>query len=294
MNAPVAASATPPILEPAMGRAWQLFRRGWGLLFGIVLLAVAVDFVVWAVVAALTIVPALVHGEYAVRSGPRADDAAARSIAFIALIAPFALLAWWWTIVATFGVADALAVRGSATLLDATRTFARTWTAFFVAAIGYFGVCVVAVILAIPTLGLSLFAVGVFLMYVPPAIVSGRRGGFAAIGESFRIVRRRFGTSLLAYVILLAVYYGLSFVSVPFFFPVQAWVMTHASERPMAAPPLGAFAALISACVAVSSVATIAYWAFAALFVTVLYRSLTDPAGTAAAGTPAAIDGGSP
>jgi hypothetical protein len=296
MNTAAIPPAPPPVVEPVLGEAWQLFRRHWAVFVAPSLIGLVAMLVGMGVLVPLTIVPVALRGGFAAHtSSPLADQAAVATMLFMFFaIALVAIPVWLWTIAGLFGIADAIATRGSATLRDATRAFGRCWLALIAAGIGVFGLAVVALILVIPTVMLSLLALAVFVMYVPAAIVSGGYGGFGAIRESFRIVRLRFGASLLAFVLLVAIHYGMSLLTVPFVFPLQAYVLTLDTAHPVV-PPLAPLLAFGAAFVLVSMVVVAAYYALYALILTLLYRRLTTmPAPDVAASVPPVAADGEP
>ncbi len=131
--------------------------------------------------------------------------------ALVALVVGYLLTA------CTFGIAGAAWERGHATLADGLAAARAALVPALVAFVGLLGLALVATVLALPTLFISFFAYAVFSMYVMPALFVGRRGGFAAIGESFRLVRRRFVPSLLTFLIAYALQYACSFL----FFPLS-------------------------------------------------------------------------
>ena len=66
-------------------------------------------------------------------------------------------------------------------------------------------------VLALPTLLLSVVALTIVTLFVMPAAVGGGRGGFEAIAESFRLIRSFFVPSLVTWLVLYAIQYGISF-----------------------------------------------------------------------------------
>jgi hypothetical protein len=181
-----------------------------------------------------------------------------------------------WAYGAMFGMADAAWERGTATLADGNAAFRTRGGALLVAVIGLLGVGIVALILALPTLFISLLAFPLFTMYVLPAAVVGRRGGFEAIGESFRLVRRFFLPSLIAFVVLFGISYGISFIGAIPIIPLELAMMPGAGETTMHVPsiPLIIFGS-IGYIVAI--VLQLAYAGFYAIALVGLYRSLVVP-----------------
>ncbi len=263
-----------PLVEPALSQAWILFRRSWRLLIATLLLASVAAIVGFGTLIAVTMVPLALHGAFATHA-PLTPEFVARIALLSAGAFVVGVAAWLWTYAAAFGIADALLTRGSATFADAVLAFRRCWGALLLAAVGAMLIGMVAVLLAIPTLGLALLAFPLVLMYVPSSIVSGGRGGFAAIGESFRLVRRRLGASALAIVVLIAINYAISFLTFPFMLPLQFALATMDPKSP-AFPPVSVFVSCAIG-LAVISIVGLAYYGYAALVLSGLYREIENP-----------------
>ena len=160
--------------------------------------------------------------------------------------------------------------------------------AFLVAVIGLVGVAIVAFILALPTLFIALLALPLFTMYVLPAAVGGGRGGFEAIGDSFRLVWRFFLPSLIACVVLFGISYGISFIAVIPILPLEMATLPSPGETMPHMPPLPLlFFGVVGYLVAIAL--QLAYYGFYAIAIVGLYRSLVAQPPAAAAGpiTPA-------
>lgn len=97
----------------------------------------------------------------------------------------------------TVGMAGAAWQRGTTTLADGTRAVNEDAGNVLLAAVYLFLVGIVAVVLALPTLTLSLFAFYLFTLYTIPSAVVGNHRGWFALRESFAIARARFGTTLI-------------------------------------------------------------------------------------------------
>ncbi len=138
------------------------------------------------------------------------------------------------TVVFTTGMAAAAWRNGMTTIADGTSAFRRDGGHVAVATLGLIGIAIVAVILAVPTLLLSIFAAVVFFMYVMPAAVVDDLPGFAAIAMSFRIAKRRFGVSVLIAVGIAALQTAVGVVSgalahIPFLGPVVQAILDQAA-----------------------------------------------------------------
>jgi hypothetical protein len=185
----------------------------------------------------------------------------------------FVLLVTLWGYSAMFGMADAAWARGTATFGDGFAAFRSRAGAVVVAGIGVCGLAIAALILAIPTLFIALLALPLVTMYVMPSVISGRRGGFEAIAESFRLVRRYLGPSVIAILVLLAIWYGLSFIGAIFIFPLEFSVLPQGSDTMPHMPPI-ALAVVCGVGYLISILLSMAYSGFFALAIVGLYRDL--------------------
>jgi hypothetical protein len=271
--------APPPApigFDTLLSRSWALFKTNWivalpPVIAGVVsVLAIGV----WTVVLTLAVIAASVRAH-----APAAErlivPLAASGVVLIVLVVVLVL----WSYAAMYGMADAAWARGTATFADGFAAFRTRAGALIVAMIGMIGLALAAVILALPTLLLSILALPLATMYVLPSVVSGGRGGFEAIGESFRLVRRFFGQSIVAFLVLIAILYGISLVGTVFILPLEFSVMPQGSELPHA-PPLG-LALVCGVGYLLSIVASTAYTGFYALAIVGLYRDLAPRAAAA-------------
>lgn len=118
----------------------------------------------------------------------------------------------------TVGMAGAAWERGTTTLADGAAAFREDFGRIIVTSIGLIFVFLVAAIVALPTLFLSIPAAAIFTLYAMPAAVVGHRDGFSSIGESFRIAKRRFVPTLILVVLIFAVYFAASLLTLPLHF----------------------------------------------------------------------------
>jgi hypothetical protein len=144
------------------------------------------------------------------------------------------LVGYMATVAFTTGMAAAAWRNGTTTIADGVSAFRRDGRHVAVATLGLVGIAIVAVILAVPTLLLSVFAAVVMFMYVMPAAVVDDMPGFAAIAVSFRIAKRRFGVSLLIAVGIAALQAVVGVVSgalahIPFLGPVVQAILDQAA-----------------------------------------------------------------
>ena len=267
--------AAPLAFDALLAASWALFRRNW-IVAAPMFIAAFVILAALAVFAGIAIAIAVSAGLFAQQQAP--------SGGFIALIVVFYLVLLIggitlgiWALCATFGMADAVWERGTTTLADGNAAFRSRAGALVVAIIGLIGVGILALILALPTLGIALLAYPLFTMYVLPAVMGGRRDGFEAIAESFRLVRWNFAPSVITALVLYAISYGISFVAAIPIFPLEFGLLSSGEQATFQIPsiPLIFFAGLGYLAAIVLS---LAYNGFYAIALTGLYRSLTSRA----------------
>ncbi len=263
---------TPLPLDVMMSRSWELLKRNPAI--AVPPLFTLIPIVIGLVLLVVWIVGMVMHGH-------RRDGGAALwapfaigyfvMLAVTVVVAVFGYAAMW-------GMANAAWERGRATLADGFAAARVSFWRLVVAFIGFFGLIIAAFILALPTLGISFIALMLFTIYVFPAVVVGGHGGFAAIAESFRLVRNYFSTSIVAALVLLAIQYGISFLSYPFVLPLQFAFMDSTQKGatiPIIPVPL---AVLGGIGYLVILAALYVYQAFYALAIVGLYRSLVSRA----------------
>lgn len=262
------APGDPAAPDAVLRRSWSLFKHNT-----IIALPLFLIFVVFVVIVAV-MAEGLVQGHFFATVGPRPN--------FPPWFWPWFLAAEFGSVVAmivvlaaVYGMADAAWQHGTASLRDGVRAVRTRAGAIFVALIGYAGVGIAVVILALPTLGLVFLAWALFTMYVLPAVIAGNRGGFAAFGESYRLVRRNLGASAITLVVLFAIQYGISFLALPAILPLQLSIMMSAQSGNAGLPHFELWQ-LIVAGVGYTIVIglTYLYMGFGALVKTGLYREL--------------------
>jgi hypothetical protein len=261
----------PPVsIDALLRQSWTLLRGNWVL----VLPLVAASAVIFACLVVLTIL-AVAGGILGGLHGGSASTSTGTGILILFCAAAFfAIAALTAAYVALYGMADAAWTNGTARWSDGVAAARARLGDAFLAIVGFIGAGIAALVLLIPTLGIAMLALPVVTMYVIPAVVSGRFGGFAAFGESWRLVRRFFGTSLIAALILLAINYLISIVCSVVALPLQ---IVAASSSGSNAASIGALAAavLFGGIVAIVGLAlAYVYAAFYALAMTGLYRWL--------------------
>lgn len=207
---------TPQPVENIFSRAWALLNRNWiivvpGLVIGLIA----------GILTSLLAPPGTYDASTGSVTGVLAGATGRLAAGCVALLAYIATQAY------TTGMAGAAWQRGTATIGDGAASFQEDAGRIVVTAIGLILLGVVAAILAIPTLGLSILAFLLFTLYSMPAAIVGNRNGFSSISESFAITRRRFSTTLIIAIVLLAVMICVSFIAllfaiVPFVGPIIA------------------------------------------------------------------------
>jgi hypothetical protein len=205
-------AAKPIDIDPLLRGSWRLLRAYPVIVVPLVAVGAAtlVLIVGWIVFLATHPPPP----DTAVLS-----DAQEAPLAMVApamgLCALLCLFAAMLAFLATYAMADDLWQTGSTSLARGVRAAFGRLGASIVAGIGLIGLSIVAVIVAIPTLGASFLAMIVFTMYVLSAVVGGGRGGLDAIAESFRLALRYFGASAITSLVLYAVQYAAQFAVFP-------------------------------------------------------------------------------
>lgn|GEM_PF-1404752 len=267
----------PPVPEPIrfevlLSQSWALFRRNWivalppviALLIGLVCTAALVGAIVAAAVA---------HGLFQRYAPPPDNGFFAMLFAGIVIYAVVMLAVILWSYAAMYGMADAAWAKGTATFADGFTAFRTRAGALIVAGIGVAGLALVAVFLALPTLGLAVLAMPLVTMYVAPSVVTGGRDGFTAIGESFRLVRRFFGTSAIALLVLIAINYGISMMASFPMYPLEFAFLPTAGQP---APHLPAVGFLVGAGLwfVLAMIVAQAYLGYYTIAIVGLYRSL--------------------
>ena len=257
-------------LETLLSRSWALFKRNWIVALPPVI-AMLVVLAGVAVIFAAIIVALFAHG--LARSAP-SPQVGGGFFAGILIFMGLALVVTIWSQVAMFGMADAAWAKGTATFADGFAAFRARGGALVVAMIGIFGLAVAALILFFPTLGLSFLALPLFTMYVMPSVVTGGRDGFAAIGESFNLVKRFFGPSAIVLLVLLAIQYGISMLASAPLFPIQFAIVSSAGQGTQPQLPAPGLLVFAGVWFVLAMVVAQAYVGFYAIAIVGMYRSL--------------------
>lgn len=183
-------------VEHIFVRAWSLLSRNWVMLVP----GIAVGLVVG--ILGFVLVPG---GDVQDADPLHALAEIGSRIASGIILGTVAIAGFVVTQCYTAGMAAAAWTRGTATLDDGAHALRDDAGHVFLAAVALLLTGLAAVILAIPTLGISLLAFYVFSLYTIAAAVVGRKSGFAAVRESVTMARARFGPTLMIAVLLVAI-----------------------------------------------------------------------------------------
>lgn len=210
-----------PSVENVFARAWDLLTKNW-----VIIVPGAIVGLVVGLLTAL-IVPAPAYDA----SDP-SQSLARLGAGFISalILGVIAIAAFIVTQCYTAGMAGAAWQRGTATLADGADALRSDAMNVLVAALGLFVVGIVAALLAIPTLGFSVFLFYLFFMYTIASAVVGKQPGISALQESFAIARARFVTTLIIGIILMVLLVAGKFIAValafaPFIGPIVAAIV---------------------------------------------------------------------
>jgi hypothetical protein len=263
-------AAKPIDIDPLLRGSWRLLRAYPVIVVPLVAVGAAtlVLIVGWIVFLATHPPPPDTAGLSDAQEAPLAMVAPA-----MGLCALLSLFCFLLAFLATYAMADDLWQIGSTSLARGIRAALARLGASIVAGIGLIGLSIVAVIVAIPTLGASFLAMIVFTMYVLSAVVGGGRGGIDAIAESFRLALRYFGASAITSLVLYAVQYGAQLAIFPAF--AVLWlsaVSTAISGNKDAVPVVGL--SLAGVLFVLGQAVMLAAYSYHALMLCGLYRSM--------------------
>ena len=206
-------------------RAWQLLTSNWIIIVPGIVIAI-----VFGILTAVLVAAATPHVVYDANGMPTGATSVGGSFWALALTPILAIIATILSITYTTGMAGAAWARGTTTLLDGYDAFREDAGHVLMAMIILLVVGIVAAILAPFTLGLSVLAFLLFFIYTMAAAVVGNRPGMEAVTESFQMVIRAFGTTLvivlLIFVIsIIAGIIGVALHFIPFIGPVIGQIL---------------------------------------------------------------------
>lgn len=176
-------------VEGVFGKSWDLLTRNWVLIVP----GLVVGFVV-----------GIAHGVFETSADAQTVPGAIGQMIGGLVLTIISILGAIANTAYTTGMAGAAWLAGTTTLADGRRAFERDAGHVLVAMVALFVLGVLAAVLAIPTLGLALIAYALLFIYTMPSAVVGEHRGLDALAESYRIVTKRFLTTLIV-VVLIAV-----------------------------------------------------------------------------------------
>ena len=267
----------PPMPEPIrfevlLSQSWSLFRRNWIVAVPPVI-ATLIGLAGAAALVGALVAGAIARGLFEPHARPPDGGFVGMLLAGVLVYVLVMLAVILWSYAAMYGMADAAWAKGTATFADGFTAFRTRAVALVVAWIGVVGLAIVAMILALPTLGLAFLALPLVTMYVAPSVVTGGRDGFAAIAESFALVRRFFGASAIALLVLIAINYGISMMASFPIYPLEFAFLPAPGQTMPRIPPVGLLMAAGLWFVFAIVVAQ-AYLGYYTIAIVGLYRSL--------------------
>ncbi len=211
----------PPSVESVFSRAWELLSKNWIIIVPGIVIGLIVG-----IINGLLAPHVYTSAEYQNDPGLAMSSLGGMFVRGI-IIGCVGLLGYIATMAYTTGMAGAAWARGTTTLADGSAAFQEEAGNVLMTAIGLVLLGIVAVILAIPTLGLAFLAYTIFTLYAMPAAVIGKRPGFSSIAESFRIAAKRFVPTLIIAVVIFVIGFVLGLLSVPLhFIPLLGPIVT--------------------------------------------------------------------
>ncbi|MBV8727939.1 MAG: hypothetical protein JO233_09135 [Candidatus Eremiobacteraeota bacterium] len=206
-------------------RAWQLLTSNWIIIVPGIVIAI-----VFGIITALLLGALTAHVIYDANGMPTGATNVGGSFWALALTPILAIIATILSITYTTGMAGAAWARGTTTLADGAASFREDAGHVLMAMIIMIVIGIIAAILAPFTLGLSVLAFLLFFIYTMPAAVVGNRPGMEAVSESFQMVMRAFGTTivivLLIFVIsIIAGIIGVALHAIPYIGPIVGQVL---------------------------------------------------------------------
>lgn len=175
-------------VESLLARSWRLLNSNWQ----IVVPGLVIGLVAGAVIGLLA-----AAGYQADKSVPQSGGSIATFISSVIWVVASIL-----SIAYTTGMAQAAWETGRASFEDGRRTFRENGLQIFLAFVllALFGI--VALLLTIPTFGVSLLAFVFFFLYTIPLVVVKDESAFDAISQSCRFATRNFAATLLITVVM--------------------------------------------------------------------------------------------
>jgi len=185
-----------PTVENVFARSWDLLTKNWTIIVPGIIVGLLVG---------------IVSGIYSLTQPDTYGEPSGAAISFAYGFGAFvtgvilllvSIAGYIITQCYTAGMAGAAWQTGTTTLADGARAVNEDAGNVLQAAIYLFLLGIVAVLLAFPTLFISVFVFYLFTLYTIAAAVVGNRRGMDALRESFAITRARFGTTLIIGILL--------------------------------------------------------------------------------------------
>lgn len=177
-------------VESLLARSWRLLNANWQIIVPGVVIGLCAGIVIGLLALA---------GQQRDPSTPNAFAPIAALLSSVVWV-----LASILSLAYTTGMAQAAWTTGKASYDDGRRAFRENGVQVFLALIVLTVLGMVALLLTVPTLGLSLLAFAFFFLYTITIVVVYDRTAFDAIGESCRFAARNFAATLLIVVVMAA------------------------------------------------------------------------------------------
>jgi hypothetical protein len=205
-----------PGVDGLFGRAWTLLRRNPILLVPGLVVGILAGFLTTLLSPPATVDPT---------TGIVLANSASQFIAVA-----IGVLAFLVTQTYTVGMAGAAWERGAARLADGAAAFRRDAGKLLGAMIL---VGIVAIVLAVVTLGIGEILFLFFALYAIPAVVLNDDGPVTALRRSFTIAARRFASTLVIVILIVVISFVVGLLSaplaaIPFLGPVLAAIISQA------------------------------------------------------------------
>jgi flagellar biosynthesis protein FliQ len=203
--------------ENLFSRSWDLLSRNWAIIIPGLIVAI----VAGILISLLTPAVYVSDGTYEFTGYTFLAPVVTAVIGVLAAIISFSY---------TTGMAAAAWRTGTATFADGAKAFQQEGGHVFTAMLALILVGIGAAILAPFTLGLTVLAVFFLCIYTMAAAVTGDFGGFAAIGESYRLAIARWQATAIIVVVLFvvsicALLIGALFHHIPFIGPLVSQII---------------------------------------------------------------------
>jgi hypothetical protein len=215
----------PQSVEGVFSRAWELLTRNW--------IIIVPGIVIGAILGVLRVLLTPVPVIYTTSGGTTVYNTGALGATMLsaALLSLVGLIAFIATQAFTTGMAGAAWARGTTTLADGFAAFQEDAGRILITGLGLIVLAVVALVLAIPTLGIAFLAFYLFTLYAFPSAIVGKASGFNSITESFRITIARFVPTLILGIIIFVISLVGTFIAgilhfIPFLGPIVGGIIT--------------------------------------------------------------------